>query len=317
LTIIGGVETNKSGEVVAYHIKNTHPLSGGFLHGDWKRVEAFGKKTGRRNVIHLMNRERIGQRRGVPFLAPIIESLKQLGRYNQAEIDAAVINALWAVFIEKKRYNGEGSVIGSFESYETEGQQGDSEPNDIEINSGTIVDLNEGEEAKLITPGRPNPNYDNFITAFTRHVGSALEIPYEILIKHFTSSFSASRGALLEFWKSVRMFRSWFASDFCQAIYEEWFAEAVALGRISAPGFFMNPVIRKAYSGAEWHGPAQGLLNPIHEVRAAQLRVENCFSTRDQEAREMNGSDFHKNVNQRKNEERLMQEVEEIKRQGE
>lgn len=112
--IIGGVETNKSGEVIAYHIKNTHPLSdSGFLNSDWKRVEAFGKTTGRRNVIHLMNRERIGQRRGVPFLAPIIEPLKQLGRYNQAEIDAAVINALWAVFIEKSRYSDDDAPPGS------------------------------------------------------------------------------------------------------------------------------------------------------------------------------------------------------------
>jgi len=171
-------------------------------------------------------------------------------------------------------------------------------------------------KANLVTPGRPNPNYDGFVTAFTRHIGTALEIPYEILIKHFTSSFSASRGALLEFWKSVRMFRSWFASDFCQAIYEEWLCEAVAIGRISAPGFFSDPAIRKAYSGAQFNGPAQGLLKPIEEVKAAALRVKNGFSTRDKEAQEMNGSDYYKNVHDLKHEEALMQEVEEVKRQA-
>ena len=76
-----GIEKNENGEVVAYHISTFHPLS--FKERkprEWIRVEAFGEKTGRRNVIHVMNRERIGQVRGVPFLSPVIETIKQLGR---------------------------------------------------------------------------------------------------------------------------------------------------------------------------------------------------------------------------------------------
>jgi len=307
---ISGVENNKSGEVVAYHIKNTHPLSSGISTGEEsKRVEAFGKKTGRRNVLHIMNRERIGQKRGVPFLAPIIEPLKQLGRYTEAEIDAAVVSGMFAVFIEKSEMSGDGPALG--EVVPASGQAS-SDPNDIELGSGSIIDLEEGEKANAVSPGRPNANFDGFVTAFTRHIGSALEIPYEVLIKQFIASYSASRGALLEFWKSVRMFRRWFAYDFCQAVFEEVLAEAVAKGRIAAPGFFSDPAIRKAYSGAEWNGPAQGLLNPVHEVRAAEIRVENGFSTRDREAQEQNGSDFYKNMQSRKREEKLLKEVQEI-----
>jgi len=319
--IIDGVEINKDGEVTAYHIKNTHPLSNsGLLSGKWAKVEAFGKTTGRKNIIHLMNRERIGQRRGVPYLAPIIESLKQLGRYQQAEIDAAVINALWAVIIEKGADNNDdepfGSVVNEISSVVDKNNQTNttaSEPQALEFSSGSFIDLAHGEKPHMITPGRPNPNFDSFVTAYTRHIGTSLEMPYEVLIKHFASSYSASRAALLELWKSVRMYRSWFASDFCQSIYEEWLAEAVAIGRISAQGFFSDPAIRKAYSGSEWNGPAQGLLNPVHEVKAAILRIENGLSTRDREAQEMNGSDFYKNVQSRRREEELMREVDEIK----
>ena len=108
-----------------------------------------------------------------------------------------------------------------------------------------------------------------------------------------------------------RMYRNWLANDFCQPIYEEWFAEAVAKGRIPAPGFFADPIIRKAYTAAEWNGPAQGLLNPVQEVEAAEKRVVNGFSTRDREAMEMNGSDFYRNAAQRKREEKLLREVNE------
>lgn len=305
---IGGVETNNEGETVAYHVLNIHPLSFSTEEPapEWTRVKAFGEKTGRRNVIHIMNRERIGQRRGVPFLAPVVEALKQLGRYMDAELVAAVVSGMFAVFIQKSDNSADGS---SFGEVVPESEQVSTSDNDIEIGNGSIIDLEEGETANAVSPGRPNANFDGFVIAISRQIGAALEIPYELLIKNFTASYSASRGALLEAWKAINMYRNWLAKDFCQPIYEEWLAEAVAKGRIIAPGFFSDVAIRKAYSGAEWNGPSQGLLNPVQEVQAAELRVNNGFSTRAREAREINGSDFYKNARQRRREESIMREV--------
>lgn len=308
--IIGGVETNEAGEVVAYHISNQHPLSMLDLEKTgWQRIEAYGATTGRRNVLHIMNRERIGQRRGVPFLAPVIEALKQLGRYTDAELVAAVVAGMFTVFIEKQ----DDSEEPGFGEIVPEKQQVDADDeNSLELAPGAILDLNEGEKANATNPGRPNSSFDGFVTAICRQIGAALEIPYELLLKNFTASYSASRGALLEAWKMFRMYRTWLADDFCQPIYEEWMAEAVAKGRIAAPGFFANPVIQKAYCKAEWNGPAQGQLDSVKEVTAAKMRVENGFSNRTREAMELTGSDFNANVTQLKHEETMMKEVREI-----
>lgn len=305
--IIGGVEVNDMGEVVAYHISTQHPLSWQYSETKWTRVEAYGAKTGRRNVLHIMNRERIGQRRGVPFLAPVIEALKQLGDYTEAELTAAVVSGLFTVAIEKDDTASEEDMLGK-SSLEDQRLIGDDEDT-VVLEPGLVWDLGKGEKANPLTPGRPNANFDPFVTAICRQIGAALEIPYEILLKHFTSSFTASRGALLEFWKMVKMYRNWLANDFCQPIYEEWLAEAVAKGRVAAPGFFADPLVRRAYCGAEWNGPAQGLLDPVKEVNAAERRVKNCFSTVEREAAEMNGSDFYRNAQQRKQEIKIMQEV--------
>lgn len=307
---ICGVEQNNAGEVIAYHIRNTHPQSSSMKPVKWTRVEAYGKVTGRRNVLHVMNRERIGQRRGVPFLAPVLEAIKQMGRYTEAELVAAVVSGYFSVFIQKKGPNAEGIMEGS---YIPESEQiAANEENTLELAPGAIIDLGEGEEANPVSPGRPNSNFDGFVVAISRQIGAALEIPHEILLKEFNSSFSASRGALLEAWMMFKMYRNWLAEDFCQPIYEEWLAEAVAKGRIIAPGFFADPAIQNAYSRASWHGPAQGLLNPSQEVAAAAARVANGFSTGEREAREMNGSDFHQNIVQRKQEIKLLKEVEDI-----
>jgi lambda family phage portal protein len=312
--IVQGVETNARGEVVAYHICSRHPLSyrsDAVGKTEWVRVEAYGKRTGRKNVLHIMTRERIGQRRGVPFLAPVIEAIKQLGRYTDAEIVAAVVSGMFTVFIQKDNA-ADGMPLGEV------GTDGDGAPlpddGTVAMGNGAIVDLNPGETVNFANPSRPAGNFAPFVEAIVRQIGAGLEIPYEVLMKTFNSSYSASRGAMAEFWQTVYMLRDWLASDFCQPIYEEWMAEAVATGRINAPGFFNDPAVRKAYCGCTWNGPAPIQLDPNREVKAAIDRVENGFSTAQQETAQLTGGDYAKNIAQRKIEKQLKQEVDNIGR---
>jgi lambda family phage portal protein len=299
----GGVEVDRYGAPVAYYIAHKHPLDNYQGKNEWDRVLAFGAKTGRRNVLHIMEFERPGQRRGIPLLSPVIESLKQLARYTNAELMAAVVSGLLNVFIES---NGIDNPLG--ESVPPDQQVDEQDPNSYELGNGAIISLAPGERANVVNPARPNTAFDGFVVSITRQIGAALEIPFEILMKHFTASYSASRAALLEAWKTFRMKRSWLVSRFCQPVYVEWLTEAVARGRIKAPGFFDDPAIRYAYCGAEWHGPSQGQIDPLKEVNAAKIRVEEGFSTRAKEAAELTGSDFERIIRQRSKEERLRAE---------
>lgn len=301
--IRGGVEVDQYGAPVAYHIAQKHPLDKSGGKNEWVRVPAFGPKTGRRNVLHIMEFERPGQRRGVPMLAPVIESLKQLTRYSEAELMAAVVSGLFTVFITSKTPE---SPLGAVIPFEEQVDTGD--PNSYELGNGAIIGLGKDEDVKETNPGRPNTAFDGFVTSMCRQIGTALEIPHELLIKHFTASYSASRAALLEAWKAFRMRRSWLVSRFCQPVYNEFLFESVGRGRIQAPGFFDDPVIRMAYAGAEWHGPSQGQLDPLKEVNAAAVRVKESFSTRAREAAELTGSDFERVVRQRVREDTMMRE---------
>jgi lambda family phage portal protein len=304
--IINGVEIGNFGEVVAYYVAQFHPLSYGTGKKEWQRIEKFGSKTGRPNIIHLMEAERPEQRRGVPLLAPVIEALKQLGRYTEAELMAAVVSGMFTVFI--KSSSPEGDIpLGS--GIEDDERMDDKEEYNYELGNGAIIALGEGEDVKETNPGRPNTAFDGFVTSICRQIGTALELPYELLIKHFTASYSASRAALLEAWKMFRMRRTWLANDFCQPIYEEWLAEAIAKGRIYAPGFFSDPMVKKAYCGAEWNGPSPGQIDPLKEVNAAEKRVLNGFSTRARETVELTGGDYYRNIRQLSTEKKLMEEA--------
>lgn len=312
--IVQGVETDADGMVVAYWICNRHPLgSNSAVDAEgirWNRVEAYGARTGRRNVLHVMSRERIGQRRGVPMLAPVLETLKQLGRYTDAEITAAVLSAMFTVFVKSEAPN-DGRPFG--EMIPQEELIDEQDKTSIELAPGAIIDLNPGEDVQFADPKHPAAGYDAFTNATIRLIGAGLEIPPEVMLKQFTTSYSAARGALNEFWRTCGMQRDWFTDDFCQPIYEEWFAEAVARGRIIAPGFFSDPIIRKAYVSCSWNGPARTNLNPVQEVDAAIKRVNAGFSTAQEETTQMTGGDYNRNIKQRVIEVSRMQEVNKIK----
>ena len=92
------------------------------------------------------------------------------------------------------------------------------------------------------------------------------------------------------------MRRVWFVDDFCQPIYETWLTEAVARGRIKAPGFFDDPLLRAAWCGAQWMGPVQSQLDPKKEAEAAILLINRGIKTHEQVTRELGGGDWGDNV---------------------
>lgn len=307
-SIMNGVEIDRDGKVVAYHICSNFPGEYSSKRPQWKRVEKRGRRTGNPNILHIFNAEIAEQYRGVPFLAPVIHTIKQLTRYTEAEIMAAVINSMFSLFITTED-GDDGEGFGGVDEEPQSGAIGKSDKDEIKLGSGIINFLKNGDKVEAVESKHPSGNYEQFVQSMANQVGAALEISPEVLMKKFSNNFSASKGALNETWKAFMMRRKWFVNDFCQEVYELWFAEAVSKGRISAPGFFTDPLIRKAYTNATWTGPAQGCLNPQQEANAAVTRIKNGLSTHEDECAAINGSDYEDNVRTLENENERLAEA--------
>lgn len=293
--IFDGVEVDADGSIVAYYIRNTYPFELTTKQTDWVRVEAYGKDTGLPNVLHIMEAERPEQYRGVTYLAQVIEPLLQLRRYTDSELVAAVVESFFTAFITSE--SGEGEMpLG--EARSTDVPEVSTDDNEYEMGPGTVNVLKPGENVVFGDPKRPNGSFEAFVKAISKQLGAALEIPVDLLLKEFNSSYSASRAALLEAWKAFKMRREWFVDDFCRPIYEIWLYEAVARGRISAPGFFSDVRTRMAWMGSEWVGPSQGQLDPVKEIQAEKMACEEGFSTREQSTIRLNGGSYENNAEQ-------------------
>lgn len=302
--IFDGVEINDNGMIQAYYFRNTYPHIIAAAETEWTRVEAYGEKTGLPNVMHVMESERPEQYRGVTYLAQIIEPLLQMRRYTEGELMAALVESFFTAFVTTDTGADEmpfNEVNGS----EIE----PSDPDDYEMGPGTINVMKPGEDIKFAAPTRPASGFSAFIRALCEQCGAALEIPADLLLKSFNASYSASRAALLEAWKAFKMRREWFANDFCKPIYEIWLSEAVALGRIQAPGFFSDPLIRAAWLGSDWIGPSQGQLDPTKEISAEILANQHGYSTHEQSTIRLNGGQWEANMNQLKRENEMIAEA--------
>ena len=172
----------------------------------------------------------------------------------------------------------------------------------LELKPGAIYDLPPGKKIDTVNPLRQNTAFQSFCETFEILIGSGQNIPKEVLIHKYDSNYTASRSALLDFWKTVRVYRSKFNQMFNQQVWEAWLSEAVAIGRVEAPGFFDDPAVRRAWCGCMWNGVTMGHVDPKKEVEAAIMRINHNLSTEEQEAAEYNGNDWSEVVRQRRKE---------------
>ena len=56
--------------------------------------------------------------------------------------------------------------------------------------------------------------------------------------------------------------------------------------------------MREAWLGSEWIGPSQGQLDPVKEVNAEILSIQNGLTTHEAAAAKINGSDWDTNIDQ-------------------
>ena len=301
--IVNGVEVTPDGRLEAYWVSNKVPGDlvdlGGFT--TWTRIEAFGGATGMPNMLQVCHDTRAEQYRGVPYLAPVLEQLKQIGRYCNAELTAAIIRSFLSIFFTNTQAsNSLDNILPSAYGAPDDDHAGEPvvDAAQYKLGPGQLNSLPKGVDVKTVDSSNAQIAYDSYMTHLEKSVAASLNIPYEVLLKCFNSSYSASRGALLQAQDEFKTRRRWFAADFCQPIYEQWLMEAVATGRIECPGFFTDPVKRRAWCSADWFGPTMSILDPIKDVNGAALRVKYGLTTREREAAEMTGSDLEENLEQ-------------------
>ena len=89
-------------------------------------------------------------------------------------------------------------------------------------------------------------------------------------------NYASYRSAMLEAWRVFKARRKWLGEAFCQPLYRMLIEEAWLRDEIAAPDFYKNMY---RLTSAEWIGPPKGQIEPIKEVEADILAVDNNMKT--------------------------------------
>jgi lambda family phage portal protein len=259
-------------------------------------------KAGNSQLIHIANRKRIDQTRGVPYLATVTPLLKQLSRFAEGETAAAVLNSFIA-FVTKTRDGssplGDSGVVGSGRKRQL--------PQKISPNMN--IHLREGESVDMLDPKRPNSNFSSFFDAIVKLIGAELEIPFEVLISSFNSSYSASRAAMVKAFQVYKLRRKWLVENFHRQVWDWFIEDCILNGHLTAPGFFEDPIKRLAYTSCEWIGDSPLQLDPVKEANGAGKLHELGVISKKTLTQLLTGQNYENVVEQRKKERILEDEL--------
>ena len=302
----GGVEVDAHGAAVAYHIRRAHQgdwfSASESLH--WDRIE---RETawGRPIVVHDFDSDRAGQHRGgAGILAPVVQRLKMLIKYDGTELDAAIINAIFGAYVESpfdpefvEKALGEEEGLNAYQEMRTDYHS----RKQTSLNGARMPILFPGEKINAVAAERPASNFAEFENAMLRNVAAGTGLSTQQISQNWADvNYSSYRAAMLEAWKTIDRRRVDFGVGFGSQIYCAFLEEVMEVENLPLPKGAPDFIdARTAYARAKWMGPGRGNVDPVKERQGAIMGVASGLSTLEDENAEASGADWRDVISQR------------------
>jgi capsid protein len=202
------------------------------------------------------------QWRGVPELAPCVNSLQDVREYEGIEMISAKVSASLAAVIKRQ-----DSV-----QFELSNRLDANDQDDVgrleRFETGKFHYLEPNESIETISAnGRPNVDGIQFVMYHLRKVGAAVGIPVEMIMSTIgESSFSASQGLILQYQSAIEDNQRQVAA-FLNRIYRWKIGQWVANGTLTPPQNI------NLFS-CRWQTPAFRWVNKAAQVKADAAYVQ-------------------------------------------
>lgn len=307
-TLRGGVEVDRFGAPVAYHIEKAHI-------GDWFNAkesmiwERIQRETpwGRPIVVHDFDHDRAAQHRGgAGILTSVLQRLKMLIKYDGTELDAAIINAIFGAYVtspydkdmvEAALGDRDDAPLGMYQDMRSEFHKEAG----IKLDGVRMPLLAPGEEIATVRAERPSSNFAAFESAVLRNVAAGTGMSAQQISQNWAEvNYSSYRAAMLEAWKTFHRRRVHFATGFAQPVFTAWLEEAFDSDNLPLPAGAPDFIeYRSLYARAKWLGPGKGYVDELAEKQGAILGMDAGLSTLEDEASTLTGRDWREILDQR------------------
>lgn len=254
--IVQGIELSRSGQRVAYWLHKEHPGDTGNLlrsvtGEDQLRIEA-------QDIAHLFRMDRPGQLRGITWFAPVVTRLRDLGSYEDAQLERQRVASLFAAFVNDETATIDPAVAAASQQWEM--------PDDLE--PGGLLELPPGRKIEFSDPPEAT-GYGDYLRTSLHAIGVGIGVPYMLLTGDLSSAnFSSSRMGRLEFQRQIREWQDDIVFPFCDRVFGWWLrAKALADGT-DVPNVTV-----------QWLAPHPEMVDPQKETAAISDRIRNGLTS--------------------------------------
>lgn len=258
-----GIECDPQGRRVAYHLWQQHPGDAQFF-----LARMTSMRIPAEDVIHVFEKERPGQLRGVPRLSSVILQLRDLNEYNEAILVKKKIEACFAAFVTTDEENR--TITPNTATSSEDASDGTSYSARTEtLSPGMVEYLKPGETVEFGNPSS-TAGGGEFEASHLRGAAMGAGLTYEILTGDLSRvNFSSMRAGRQEFKALIEQFR-WmvFVPMFCQRV-QDWFEEAAFMaGRVRTRGYDFK-----------WTPPRWEYVNPLDDVKTDKEELSAGLSS--------------------------------------
>jgi lambda family phage portal protein len=269
-----GIEFDAIGRRRAYHFWQVYPGTDQY----------FGKPVGLRTVVpadqvlHIYRPIRAGQIRGIPHTLSMITTLASLDLYDDAELERKRIAACFSTFVTQESIPPEDPTFLNEEEVTT--PRGETQEQ-YTIEPGATVKLAPGEDIKFAEPADVGGTYELFQYRMLLRAAAGAMVPYSDMTGDLRrTSFGSIRAGLIAHRRRIETLQqSIIIYQFCQRVYTRWWTEAVLAGALPVtPAQFAAD--QRTYQRADWIPPRWDWIDPLKDLQAEQLAVQNHFKSR-------------------------------------
>lgn len=275
--IKNGIQFDATGNIPTYyHFWKKHPSFHAMQAGANTRVAVKAD-----SVLHMFDRTRPGQWRGIPKLTPAMLTIYEMDELTDATLvrQKAAQAMGWII---KKSSAGAMPLLGNLEQVsealpqETEESMGNTRIQ--KVLPGGVHYLEEDEEAQFADIGDIGANFVSLLDHNWRSIASCLDITYEQLTGDLSgANFSSIRAGLIEFRKRVTLIQQLIFVNLGLIPLTNQFRElcAVYINRnagIAKPTFI--------FPKQEWVDPLKDAQADVLEIRAGLATLKEKLAER-------------------------------------
>lgn len=277
-TIRMGIEFNRQGRRVAYHLYKEHPGETFGFNQSIGTVRVLAK-----NICHIFKQTRPGQIRGASWLAPVLVKLHDYDQYDDAELVRKKGAAMFGGYITEPA-GGVNPTLAFGKSESTDSQNREIVP----MEPGTFPVLPPGMDIRFSEPADVGGNYERWVKQQLRMIAKGIGTTYEKLTGDLTEvNYSSIRAGLLSFQRFCKQIQlQTIAFQLCKPVAREFLNTAVLSGAIELPGYAQNPRI---YRRIKWRPDGWPWVDPVKDQLAEQMAVRNGFKSREEVIAESGG----------------------------